>query len=86
MPCKQGNNENIDIGQYLEFAKKIASILDTVTEGKSGTIFDYFRSGIDPKKQGTALHFRFFRSDLQNLMNQIDCYRKSRRELKIIKR
>jgi hypothetical protein len=86
MPCKQGNNENIDIGQYLEFAKKIASILDTVTEGKSGTIFDYFLSGIDPKKQGTALHFRLFCSDLQNLMNQIDCYRKSRRELKIIKR
>jgi hypothetical protein len=79
------NNETIDIGQYLEFARRIASLLNTVTEGKSGTIFDYFRNGMDPKKNGTAIHFRFFCTDLQNLLNQIDFYRKSRRSLKIVK-
>jgi hypothetical protein len=79
------NNETIDIGQYLEFARRITFLLDSVTEGKSGTIFDYFRSGMDPKKKGTAIHFRFFCTDLQNLLNQIDFYRKSRRGLKIVK-
>lgn len=79
------NNETIDIGQYLELARRIVSLLDIVTEKKSGTIFDYFRSGIDPKKKGAAIHFRFFCTDLQNLMHQIDCYRKSHRRLKIVK-
>jgi hypothetical protein len=79
------NNETIDIGQYLELAKHIASLLNTITAGKGGTIFDYFRSGIDPKKNSTAIYFRFFCTDLQNMMNQIDSYRKSRRGLKIVK-
>ncbi len=78
------NHETIDIGQYLELASRIASLLNTLTEGKSGTIFDFFCSGIDPKKNGTAIHFRFFCTDLQNLLNQIDFYRKSRRNLKIV--
>ena len=79
------NHETIDIGQYLKFAKRIAFLLDTLTESKSGIIFDYFRTGMDPKKNGTAIHFRFFCADLQNLMSQFDSYRKSRRGLRIIK-
>jgi hypothetical protein len=79
------NHETIDIGQYLEFAKRIVFLLDTLTEGKSGTIFDYFRTGMDPKKNGTAIQFRFFCADLQNLMNQIDSYRKSRRGLRLVR-
>jgi hypothetical protein len=78
------NNEIIDIGQYLELARRIASLLYTMTEGKSGTIFDYFLTGMDPKKNGTAIQFRFFCTDLQNLINQIDSYRKSRRNLKLV--
>ena len=78
------NNETVDIGKYLEFAIRIASLLETLTDGKRGTIFDYFSAGIDPKKKGTAIHFRFFCADLQNLMNQIDSFRKSRRRLKIV--
>lgn len=80
------NNETIDIGQYHEIAGRIAFLLDRITEKKTGTVFDYFRTGIDPKKKGTAIHFRFFCADLQNLLDQIDSYRKSRRGLKIVKR
>lgn len=78
------NSESIDIGEYHEYAKCLASLLDTLTDGKNGTIFDYFRSGIDPKKNGNAIYFRFFCTDLQNLINQIDSFRKSRRRLKIV--
>ncbi len=79
------NNETVDIGQYMETAGRIVYLLDIVTDKKSGTLFDFFRSGMDPKKYGAAVHFRFFCTDLQNLMHQIDSYRRSRRQLKIVK-
>lgn len=82
--CKV-NNETIDIGKYLSLAKRIASILDVLADETTGSVLDYFRCGIDPKKNGTAIHFRFYCTDLQNLLNQIDSYRIFRRSLKLVK-
>ncbi len=79
------NNEPVDIGQYLESARRIILLLKTLTMGRNGTLFEYFLTQMDPKKSGTAIYFRFYCTDLQNLLNQIDSYRKSRRRLKLVK-
>jgi hypothetical protein len=79
------NAETVDIGEYHRLACRIARLMETMEEGCRDTLFDYFCNTIDPRKKGCAVDFRFVCADLQNLLTELDHFRKSRRRLRLVK-
>ncbi len=79
------NRETIDIDEYYALAKRLTQLMETIAKEKRTSIFDYFLANIDPRKIGSARHFRYLCADLQDLLGKIDGYRKSRRRLQVVK-
>ena len=77
-------SETVDIGLYHALACRLADLLQILSQNRTETLFEYFHQSIDPRRQGGARYFRFFCRDLNNSLDDLEDFRRTRRRLKVI--
>jgi len=75
--------KKIDIDEYESVACALANLIEKM--GTDTVFYHYFHENINPKKLGTAKHFRFFCRDLLGQIDELSKWRHSKRKISLIK-
>jgi len=67
--------ESVDIGVYHRIAAEIVQLLETLCGVGAGTVFVYFRRGMDPDCEGHVRTFRPMCRDLLNVLAELERWR-----------
>lgn len=78
-------NEPVDVGEYYHLARTLSGLLEALGGGQPGSIFEYYRNNIDPRKLGQARYFRMECRDMLEQLSNFEQWRKDNRRLTIIR-
>ncbi|MBT8338472.1 MAG: hypothetical protein HKP58_08770 [Desulfatitalea sp.] len=82
---RQINDHDLDVSEYYTTARRLGSLLGTMTEGIHRTIFHYFAEHIDPHQSGDVRCFRMECRELAGHLRQLDQWRADMRRMVLIK-
>ncbi|MDM8517860.1 hypothetical protein QUF76_16820 [Desulfobacterales bacterium HSG16] len=77
------NSNIVDIGEYVELASALASLLKEM--GKGTIFYHYYYKNIDPTQYGRARYFRPICRDLFQQITELNKWRAAKRHIKVIK-
>ncbi len=75
----------VDISEYYPLARELSGDLQSLSHIGGETIFHYFHPHIEPRKSGDPRYFRAMCLDLWNRVQDLDHWRISRRNLRIVR-
>lgn len=75
----------VDIGAYHRRAAEMVQLLETLCTVGAGTVFVYFRRGLDPNCEGNVRTFRPLCRDLSTVLDDLEQRRRARSGLRRIK-
>jgi hypothetical protein len=77
--------EPLDIGVYHRTAAEMVRLLETLCATGAGTVFVYFRRGLDPNCEGHVRTFRPMCRDLLAVLEELDRWRARQRSIRRVK-
>ena len=75
----------LDIGAYHHKAKQMVRQLETLCQVGAGTVFVFYRRGLDPGAEGDVRTFRALCRDMLATFDELERWRRRRHHLKRIK-
>ncbi|MFO7861409.1 MAG: hypothetical protein R6U41_09330 [Desulfosalsimonas sp.] len=74
----------VEISEYYRIARDLSRLLEQLNASAPGSLFAYYHENIAPERKGDVRYFKMMCTDLRNQIHQLDQFRRSRHNLRIV--